>query len=214
MVNGERPAGLLLAGGRSRRMREALGGDGDKALLDLAGRPMISHVIARLAPQTSRLVINANSDPALYGGFGLPVVPDPMAGFKGPLAGILAGLRWSMVQCPAATHIVSASADAPFLPTDLVARLEAALDGACNAIAVAQSGGRLHPVIGLWPVALAEDLEAALEAGTRKVTSWISDRGAVAVEFPSVDIRGRVVDPFFNANTPGELAQARELLAG
>jgi molybdopterin-guanine dinucleotide biosynthesis protein A len=214
MVNETKPAGLLLAGGQSRRMRDALGGAGDKALLDLGGMPMLAHVIARLAPQTSRLVINTNSDPALFAGFGLPMVADPIAGFKGPLAGILAGLRWSKMQCPAATHIASASADAPFLPTDLIARLQAAVNGIPDAIAVAQSGGRLHPVIGLWPVVLADELEAVLEAGTRKVTSWIDHYGAVAVEFPSADIRGRRVDPFFNANTPDELAQARELLAG
>jgi molybdopterin-guanine dinucleotide biosynthesis protein A len=214
MVNQMQPIGLLLAGGQSRRMQNSTCKYGDKALLDLGGMPMIDHVIARLAPQTSRLVINTNSDPVLYSGFGLPIVPDTIAGFNGPLAGILAGLGWSMTHYPAATHIVSASADAPFLPPDLVARLQAAVDGVPNAIAVAQSGGRLHPVIGLWPVALVDDLEAVLDAGTRKVTTWVNDHGAIGVEFPFVDIRGRRVDPFFNANTPEELAQARELLAG
>ncbi len=209
-----KPTGLLLAGGQSRRMSEAFaGGRGDKGLLEIGGKPMLGHVIDRLAPQSGRLVINANGDPARFAAFGLPVAPDSIEGFAGPLAGILVGLRWSKANAPEATHVVSVSTDAPFLPADLVGRLQAGLDSAPGAIALARSAGELHPVIGLWPVALADDLEAALKAGTRKVLAWTDRHGTIPVDFPLTQVKGRAVDPFFNANTPEELAQARELLA-
>jgi molybdopterin-guanine dinucleotide biosynthesis protein A len=209
-----KPTGLLLAGGLSRRMSEAFAeGRGDKALLEIGDKPMLGHVIDRLAPQAGRLVINANGDPARFAAFGLPVAPDTIEGFVGPLAGILAGLRWSKANVPEATHVVSVSSDAPFLPANLVARLEAGLAHAEGAIALARSAGELHPVIGLWPVALADDLEAALKAGTRKVLAWTDRHGTVPVDFSLMQIRGRAVDPFFNANTPDELAEARDLLA-
>ncbi len=214
MSTASKPTGLLLAGGQSRRMSEAFtDGRGDKGLLEIGGKTMLGHVIDRLAPQAGRLVINANGDPARFAAFGLPVAPDTIEGFVGPLAGILAGLRWSKANVPEATHVVSVSSDAPFLPSDLVARLQAALVGAPRAIAIARSAGELHPVIGLWPVALADDLEAALKAGTRKVLAWTDRHGTIPVDFSLMQIKGHSVDPFFNANTPDELAQARELLA-
>lgn len=200
--------GVLLAGGLSRRM-----GGGDKGLLPLAGRSMLAHVIERLAPQVDQLVVNANGDPSRFSAFGLPVVADTVAGFVGPLAGVLSGMRWSRERCPAARHIATVSTDAPFLPFDLVARLSAALAAAPDkAIALAASAGELHPVIGLWPVALADDLEAALTEGVRKVLHWTDRHGSVAVDFPLVEIRGRRLDPFFNANTPEELEEARLLI--
>ena len=216
MIDAEtKPTGLLLAGGQSRRMSDAFAaGRGDKGLLDLSGKPMLGHVIERLAPQAGRLVINANGDPARFASFNLPVVPDTIEGYAGPLAGILAGLRWSIVNAPDATHVVSVSTDAPFLPADLVTKLQQGLANASGSIALAQSGGELHPVIGLWPVALADDLEQALRAGTRKVLAWTDRHGTVPVEFPFTHLKGRSVDPFFNANTPEELAEARHLLAG
>ena len=216
MIDAEtKPTGLLLAGGQSRRMSDAFAaGRGDKGLLDLSGKPMLGHVIERLAPQAGRLVINANGDPARFASFDLPVVPDTIEGYAGPLAGILAGLRWSIVNAPDATHVVSVSTDAPFLPADLVTKLQQGLANASGSIALAQSGGELHPVIGLWPVALADDLEQALRAGTRKVLAWTDRHGTVPVEFPFTHLKGRSVDPFFNANTPEELAEARHLLAG
>ena len=216
MIDAEtKPTGLLLAGGQSRRMSDAFAaGRGDKGLLDLSGKPMLGHVIERLAPQAGRLVINANGDPARFASFNLPVVPDTIEGYAGPLAGILAGLRWSIVNAPDATHVVSVSTDAPFLPADLVTKLQQGLATASGSIALAQSGGELHPVIGLWPVALADDLEQALRAGTRKVLAWTDRHGTVPVEFPFTHLKGRSVDPFFNANTPEELAEARQLLAG
>ncbi len=203
-----RIAGLILAGGQSRRM-----GGGDKGLLQLGDRSMLAHVIKRLSPQAGPLVLNANGDPARFAELGLPVVADTMQGFVGPLGGVLAGLRWAAEHAPAATHVVSVSADAPFLPADLVARLEQAVAGRPTAIALARSGDEIHPVIGLWPVALADDLEAELEAGVRKVLRWTDKHGTVPVDFPFIAVGSARIDPFFNANTPAELDEARRLLA-
>lgn len=210
-INRERITGVLLAGGQSRRMFEAAAKAGDKGLLDIAGRPMLGHVIARLGPQVGRMVLNANGDPARFAVFGLPIAADTVGGFVGPLAGVLAGMRWSAAHTPEATHIATVSTDAPFIPTDLVTRLAAAID-ARPGIALAKSGGELHPVIGLWPVALADDLEASLTSGMRKVLHWTDRHGTVPVEFQPVSIGSELVDPFFNANTPAELELARRLL--
>lgn len=213
------PAGVILAGGLSRRMFTSEGATsadrpaGDKALLPLGATSMLGHVIARLAPQVSGLVINANGDAARFAEFGLPVVADTVAGFVGPLAGVLAGLRWAAVNHPVATHVVSVSADAPFLPADLVHRLTAATKRNPGGIALAQSAGELHPVIGCWPVALTDDLEAALKSGVRKVLRWTDKHGTVPVDFDFQVIGGERIDPFFNANTPAELDEARRLLA-
>lgn len=207
MIETAAVTGVLLAGGQSRRM-----GGGDKGLLQLAGKPMLRHVIESLAPQVGRLVINANGDPARFAAFNLPVVADPIAGYAGPLAGVLAGMRWSAATAPQATHIATVSTDAPFLPCDLVHRLAAAVAQAPRTIAIARSAGELHPVIGLWPVILADDLEAELKAGTRKVLRWTDRHGTVVVDFPFTIIGGRQVDPFFNANTREELDEANALL--
>ena len=200
--------GVILAGGQSRRM-----GGGDKGLLELAGKPMLAHVIERLAPQVGRVVVNANGDPARFAAFGLPVVADTVADFAGPLAGVLAGMRWSRANAPAARWIATAAGDAPLLPRDLVERCIQALVGRSGAIALARSAGGLHPVIGLWPVALADDLEALLAAGVRKVLAWTDRHGTVPVSFPFVEVGGTNLDPFFNANTPQELGELRALLA-
>jgi molybdopterin-guanine dinucleotide biosynthesis protein A len=205
--------GVVLAGGLSRRMFAEHGGSGDKALLDLAGRSMIGHVIEKLASQTKAVIVNANGDPGRFRSLGRPVVADTVDGFVGPLAGVLAGMRWAAFHHPEASHIVTASADAPFLPDDLVARLRQAADRRPGAIAMAHSAGEIHPVIGLWPVALADDLEAALRSGVRKVLAWTDRHGTVPVNFGPVMVSGQTVDPFFNANTPAELDEARRLLA-
>jgi molybdopterin-guanine dinucleotide biosynthesis protein A len=189
-------------------------GGGDKGLLDLGGQTMLGRVIGRLRPQVAAMVINANGDPARFAIFGLPVVADTIEGFVGPLAGVLAGMRWSHANSPAARWVVTVSSDAPFLPTDLVGRLHKAAAGRDTSIALARSGGALHPVIGLWPMALAEDLEQQLSQGVRKVLAWTNRHGTIAVDFEPMDIGGRMVDPFFNANTPEELAEARMLLDG
>ncbi len=202
-------AGIILAGGLSRRM-----GGGDKGLLTLDGKSMLAHVIGRLRGQVGAgLAINANGDPARFAGFGLPVVPDTIEGFVGPLAGVLAGMRWAASHAPAARWVATVSADAPFIPADLVSRLVAAVEARGNAIAIAQSGGELQPVIGLWPVALADDLEAALRDGLRKVLAWTDKHGTVPVPFEMIAVGDATVDPFFNANTPEELIEARRLLA-
>lgn len=200
--------GVILAGGQSRRM-----GGGDKGLLDLAGKPMLAHVIERLSPQVGRIIINANGDPARFAAFGLPVVADTVSGFVGPLAGVLAGMRWARANAPAAHWIATAAGDAPLLPVDLVARCLQAVEDGPGAIALAQSAGELHPVIGLWPVALADDLEAELAAGVRKVLAWTDRYGTVAVPFPMLRLSGGELDPFFNANTPQELEELRAVLA-
>jgi molybdopterin-guanine dinucleotide biosynthesis protein A len=207
-------SGLVLAGGLSRRMFSGRGGAGDKGLLEIARRPMIAHVIDRLRPQVGWLAINANGDPARFAAFGLPVVADTVEGFVGPLAGILAGLRWAAGATPEARWIASVSSDAPFLPVDLVARLADAVRERGNAIAIAQSDDGLHPVIGLWPLALADDLEAALKSGLRKVLHWTDKHGNVPVAFDSIHVGDARVDPFFNANTPEELEEARRLMSG
>lgn len=202
-------AGIILAGGLSRRM-----GGGDKGLLALDDRPMLAHVIERLRGQVGgAIAINANGDPARFEAFGLPVVPDTIEGFVGPLAGVLAGMLWTREHAPGARWVASVSADAPFIPSDLVARLAAAVETRGNAIAIAQSDGELHPVIGLWPVVLADDLDAGLRDGLRKVLAWTDRHGTVPVPFDVIAVGNTVVDPFFNANTPEELAEARRLMA-
>jgi molybdenum cofactor guanylyltransferase len=204
--------GTILAGGLSRRMFEAEGKSGDKGLLSLGTDSMIAHVIARVRPQVGALVLNANGDAGRFASLGLPVVADPIDGFVGPLAGVLAGLRWTIATHPEATHTLTVSSDAPFLPADLAQRLADALADRATAIAIAKSDDGLHPVIGLWPVALADDLEAALRAGVRKVLAWTDRHGTVPVHFANIDARGATVDPFFNANTPADLDEARRLL--
>jgi molybdopterin-guanine dinucleotide biosynthesis protein A len=175
---------------------------------------MLAHVVDRLAPQVGRLIINANGDPARFARLGLPVVADTVPGFAGPLAGVLAGMRWSQANAPAGRWIATAAGDAPLLPRDFVARSLAALRGLPGGIALAQSRGALHPVIGLWPVALADDLEAQLAAGVRKVLAWTDRHGTVPVPFATVRMGGAELDPFFNANTPQELETLRAMLAG
>ncbi len=200
--------GVLLAGGLSRRM-----GGGDKGLLDLAGSSMLARVIDRIRPQVGDLVINANGDPARFAAFKLAVVPDTVPDNPGPLAGVLAGMRWAQTNRPAARYILTVSTDAPFLPGDLADRLALAADSAAGAIAMARSSGKLQPVIGLWPTALADDLEAAIRHdGIRKVLAWTDRHGVAAVDFAPVLIGDKGVDPFFNANTPEELDEARRLL--
>lgn len=206
MSASEPVAGILLAGGRSSRM-----GGGDKCLRMLAGRPILARIVERLAPQVSGMVINANGDPSRFAPFALPVVADSIAGFAGPLAGVHAGLEWVRAYRPGIRYAVTVATDTPFFPADLVARFLAAIPSA-PALMVARSAEGVHPVIGLWPVALASELEAALEAGARKAGAFTEAHGAVEVAFPPVEIGGRKVDPFFNINRPGDLAEADSLL--
>jgi len=196
--------GVLLAGGLSRRM-----GGGDKSLRLLGGKPLLQHVIDRLRPQVAALVLNANGDPARFAAFGLPVVADSVADFAGPLAGVLAGLDWAAEHHPECAHIVSVATDAPFLPADLVARLTEGIARPGTDLACATSGGQPHPVIGMWPVRLRDDLRRALVAEEiRKVDVWTARYQLATVDFPTDPI-----DPFFNANRPEDLERAAALRA-
>jgi molybdopterin-guanine dinucleotide biosynthesis protein A len=196
--------GLLLAGGQSRRM-----GGGDKSLRVIGGVSLLERVIERMRPQVETLVLNANGDPARFAGFGLPVVPDSVPDYAGPLAGVLAGLDWTAVHRPDSAHVVSVATDAPFLPRDLVSRLVRGMEESGADLACAASGSQPHPVIGLWPVRLREDLRhAVVSEGVRKVDVWTARHRLVTVPFPSEPI-----DPFFNANRPEDLATATALLA-
>ncbi len=202
-VTPQRVVGVILAGGLSRRM-----GGGDKSLRLLAGRPILTHVIARARAQVGRLVLNANGDPERFAQFRLPVAADGVAGFAGPLAGVLAGLDWALEHAPDCPYVASFAGDAPFLPRDLVPRMLAAVEGGKADMASARSNGQDYPVIGLWPVRLADDLRRALvEEGLRKVDMWTARYRLATVEFPAGP-----VDPFFNANRPEDLAEAERLL--
>jgi molybdenum cofactor guanylyltransferase len=197
--------GLLLAGGLSRRM-----GGGDKGLRLLGGRTLLEHVIARIGPQVAGLVLNANGDPDRFARFGLPVVADSVPDFAGPLAGILAGLDWTAANRPDCAAIVSVPTDAPFLPRDLVERLSRGMAEATADLACAASGGRPHPVVGLWPVRLRDALrEAVAVEGIRKVDVWTARYRLRTVDFPE---QRPGLDPFFNANRPGDLDRAADLL--
>ena len=194
-----RVLGLLLAGGQSRRM-----GGGDKALRPLGEVTLLDRVIQRLRPQVDALVLNANGDPARFARFALPVVPDSIPGFAGPLAGVLAGLDWAAAEHPDCAYIVSVATDAPFLPADLVARLAEGRQEAGADLACAASGGRTHPVFGLWPVGLRDDLRRALvDDDIRKVDLFTARYRLVTVSFPDAP-----VDPFFNVNRPQDFAAA------
>ncbi|MBV9782781.1 MAG: molybdenum cofactor guanylyltransferase MobA [Acidisphaera sp.] len=196
------PLGVLLAGGLARRM-----GGGDKPLRSLAGRPLLDHVIDRMRPQLAGLVINANGDPARFAAWGLPVIPDTMADNPGPLAGVLAGMLWARAHAAACPDIVSLPTDTPFLPEDLVGRLQAARRNARADLACVASGGRSHPVIGLWPVHLADDLAGALAEGVRKIEDFTARHRIAIADYDAADL-----DPFTNVNRPEELAAVERRL--
>ena len=199
--------GVVLAGGLARRM-----GGGDKALVPVAGRPMLGHVVDRLRPQVAACVINANGDPSRFDNFDAPVVADPVAGFAGPLAGILAGLMWAEHSRPDLTHMVSVAGDTPFFPADLVTRLSDGIARQKDDIALAVSDDRVHPVFGLWPVELAGDLRRFLSDGNdRKILSFVARHRACRIGFPSIRARRDVIDPFFNVNRPDDVEKAERL---
>jgi molybdopterin-guanine dinucleotide biosynthesis protein A len=201
----ERVVGILLAGGKSSRM-----GGGDKCLRPLGGKPILARIIERLKPQVSDMVINANGDPARFAEFGLPVIGDSVAGFAGPLAGVHAGLQWVSANRPSIGYAVTVATDTPFFPADLVQRCLAELTD--KPLLVAKSNEGVHPVIGLWPVAIAPKIEASLKQGERKAGKWVAEHGAGEVVFPDIEIGGVRIDPFFNINRPDELARADDLL--
>ncbi len=195
--------GVLLAGGRARRM-----GGGDKCLLPLGGRPLLEHVITRARPQVAALVLNANGDPQRFAAFGLPVVADTIEGFAGPLAGVLAGFDWALAEVPGARWLATFATDTPFFPQDLVARLCEAVAGGRADLACARSAGRAHPVFGLWPVSLRDDLERAMrEEGLRKIDLFTARYRLATVDWPVEE-----VDPFFNVNRAEDLRAAEARL--
>ncbi|WP_282062847.1 molybdenum cofactor guanylyltransferase MobA [Roseobacter litoralis] len=201
----KQPLGVILAGGQSTRM-----GGGDKGLLDLGGDTLLSHVIERLEPQVAGLALNANGDAARFAQYGLPVLPDSIDGFAGPLAGVLAGLDWAAEK--GADTIVTAAADTPFFPGDLVPRLLLASEGMSHPLALATTPdakrGRVrHPTFGVWPVALRDNLRDALRGGLRKVVLWTEQHEGREALFPVTTF-----DPFFNVNTPEDLKHAESLL--
>jgi molybdopterin-guanine dinucleotide biosynthesis protein A len=194
--------GLVLAGGLARRM-----GGGDKALITIGGVAILDRVLGRLRPACAEIILNANGDPARFARYGLPVVPDGVPNFAGPLAGILAGLDWVAANRPDLAWVASVPGDCPFLPPDLVTRLHEAGQKAEMPLACARSGDWRHPVVGLWPVALREDLRHALIVeGLRKIEIWTSRHGVAIADWPAAP-----VDPFFNVNTPEDAAEAERL---
>lgn len=201
-MNGEVVA-VLLAGGLSRRM-----GGQDKMLRDLGGKSLLARVVARIKPQADRLLLNANGDAARFADFSLPVAADVIEGHPGPLAGVLTGMEWARANAPDCPWVVTAPTDAPFLPRDLVQRLVAAVEAEGADMACASSGGRHHPVCGLWPVRLAGELRRAmLEEDIRKVDIWTARYRLAVADWPTDP-----VDPFFNANRPEDLAEAERIL--
>ena len=200
----EATLGVILAGGQGRRMEGA-----DKAFVRLAERPLFDHVFSRLAPQVDAVIVNANGDPARFADYDLPVVADTVDGFAGPLAGVLAAMEWAAAHRPACRYLVTAATDAPFLPRDLVAQFHRVVADLGAELVCASSDGRAHPVCGLWPVDLLDDLRhAVVDKGVRKVDLWTMRHRLAYVAFD--DDRG---DPFFNVNRPTDLGPAEELFA-
>jgi len=196
--------GLVLAGGLARRM-----GGGDKALLRIGAATILDRVLERLAPQCSRMILNANGDPARFAFTRLPVVADDVPDFAGPLAGVLAGLDWAAAHVPDVAWVASVPGDCPFLPRDLVSRLHEARTAEDRPLACARSGDWRHPVVGIWPVALRHDLRRAVaEEGLHKIEVWTARHGVAIADWPPTP-----VDPFFNVNTPADAAEAARLAA-
>lgn len=205
MIAREAIAGVILAGGLSRRM-----GGADKSLLALDGIPLVAHARNRLAPQVARIVVSANGVLSRFAPFCLPVIADTVAGHAGPLAGIHAAIGWASENLPGATHVLSVAADTPFFPVDLAQRLGEAAKSPLE-LAVAASGGRVHPVFGLWPLALEQELFEWLAAGNRKVMDFVARHRGQEVDFSPLQSEGETVDPFFNINTPEDLERAQAL---
>ena len=196
--------GVVLAGGLARRM-----GGGDKCLKRVGGKAILDHVIERLTPQVGPIVLNANGDPARFAAHRLPVAADVVPGFAGPLAGVLTGMEWAAANAPGCGWIVTVAGDAPFVPADLVARLVAAVESQQAEMACVTSNGRDNPVTGLWPVRLAADLRrAVVEDGIHKVDTWTA-----RYRLARADFAAEPFDPFFNVNTPDDLAMAEALAA-
>ena len=196
--------GLVLAGGLARRM-----GGGDKARIRIGVQTILERVLERLTPQCGAVILNANGDPARFADTRLAVVADSVPDYAGPLAGILAGLDWAATHASSMAFVASVPGDCPFLPRDLVVRLHEARAAKAQPLACACSGDWRHPVAGLWPVALRDDLRHALvDEGLRKIEVWTARHGVAIAEWPVVPF-----DPFFNVNTPADVAAAEQIAA-
>ncbi len=203
-MTAEKTLGLVLAGGLARRM-----GGGDKARIKIGGVTILQRVIACLTPQCSRVILNANGDPARFADTGLPVIADSVPDFAGPLAGILAGLDWAAANAPQCEWLASAPGDCPFLPDNLVPRLHEARVAANMPLVCAHSGEWRHPVVGLWPLTLRDDLRRALvDEDLHKIEIWTARHGVAIADWPADPI-----DPFFNVNTPEDARRAEALAA-
>jgi molybdopterin-guanine dinucleotide biosynthesis protein A len=190
--------GVVLAGGRSSRMGR------DKAGVTLSGRTLLDRVIEQLSPQVISVAVNADAAPDRCN---RPFIPDIIPGKAGPMAGIHAAMAHG-ASLPAVTHVATVSVDSPFFPHDLVDWLAAAIDTPTR-IAIATSEGRSHPVFGLWPVALADDLESWIATDEkRRVRDFLLRHDVAEVAFPLRPTRASLLDPFFNVNTPDDLAEA------
>ncbi|KRS19520.1 molybdenum cofactor guanylyltransferase MobA [Roseovarius indicus] len=197
----KQPLGVILAGGKATRM-----GGGDKGLLPLSEGTILDQVIARLSPQVAGMAINANGEAERFAALGLPVLPDSIADYPGPLAGVLAGLDWAAGQ--GAESVVSVAADTPFFPHDLVSRLQVAAKDMEQPLALAATPDGRQPTFGLWPVALRDDLRAALQDGLRKVVMWTDRHDGREALFDEAG------EPFFNVNTPEDLDKAQAMAGG
>lgn len=203
LANAPQIIAVILAGGQARRM-----GGGDKALHKLGRTTLLERLIMHLRPQCAAIVISANGDPRRFEAYDLPVIPDSTENASGPLAGILAGMHWTSTEHPDATHILSVTGDTPFVPDNLASRLASGIQDTPHLIACASSGTRIHPPLALWPLALKDSLETFMTGEDRKsVKNFASRHGFVAIDWPITPY-----DPFFNINTPEDLAKANELV--
>lgn len=209
MIDANDIAAVVLAGGRARRLHPDRPDGGDKALVPLAGVPMVGHVLRTLTPHVDRIVLNANGNAQRFSWTGLPVIADARPD-EGPLSGLLAAMAHLSEAAAPHRWLLSVSTDTPFLPEDLVLRLA---QSAGPQPAIATSADRRHPVIGLWPVGLQGALALALQEGRRSVDRFAARHEAIAVAFPMRTMAGRHVDPFFNVNTPEDHRLAEQICA-
>ncbi len=218
-LNNNMITGVILAGGQSTRM-----GGGDKFLKEINGKTILSLVIKKFEKQCSSVLISANGNPARLEAYNKPIIKDPIIEadpttsketedtLAGPLAGILAAMKWTIENKPGHTHILSVAADSPLFPDDFSQKMinqSNSLDD--RAIILAKSGGWHHPIFGLWPIEFASDLEAQLNSGVRKIRAWTNSHENSAVEFEEQDIKGTKIDPFFNINKPEDFDTFTEL---
>jgi molybdopterin-guanine dinucleotide biosynthesis protein A len=200
----ETVAGVVLAGGRSRRM-----GGGDKALIDVDGQTLLGRVIERVHPQVVSLVLSVNGNPQRFTRFGLPILPDVIEGNAGPLAGILSALEWVRRSLPDIRWMASVAVDTPLVPEDFVARLLSSVSQEEAEIGCAVSGAKRHPVLGLWPVGLAGELRTAMVVdGIRKVDQWTARYKVADVCWPI-----EAGDPFLNVNAPDDIERLHRALS-